>query len=395
MVSSPSAKTTDRGWLLGGYSGGLLVSVWSLFVTGVTGRLLLPPLLPTIISEFAISLSAAGVALTVLEAGRGITLYPSGHFSDQLSRSTLIVPGCIGMIAGFVLIAVAPVYVALIVGAALLGLGEGSSSIAARALVADHFVERRGRALGFFAVGFNVGGVIAPTIASLVTGSWRHTFLVLAGFVTVLTGLFVYWNREPYDVSIPTIDIVEVTKRLVKTPTLRGPLVAFTLFFMVTASFLGFFPTFLREVKGFSPDAANLGFALVFIIGFSKFGAGALSDRISRKLISIGGLILAAIGLSVIIIASDPIWLWPAIVVFALGHQAQFPLVDAIITDAALDTNIGSDLGAARTLFALVGSLGPTYVGVVSQFYSYTAAFWGLAGCLLISAALLGRQVFR
>lgn len=385
----------DTGWLLGGYSGRLLASVSSLWITGVTGRLLLPPLLPELISEFAISLSAAGVALTVLEGGRGIALYPGGHFSDQLTRSTLIVTGCIGMIAGVGLIAVAPVYVALIVGAALLGLGEGSFAIASRALVTDHFVRRRGRALGFFAVGFNVGGVAASTVAWFVTGSWRRAFLVLAVTITVLTALFVYWNREPYDVSVPTVDVVEAMRRLVTMPSLRGPLVAFALFFMVTASFLGFFPTYLQQVKGFSSGRANLAFALVFVVGFSKFGAGALSDRLPRYLIAIGGLLLAVVGLGVIIVAPDPVWVWPAIAVFALGHQSLFPLVDAIITDAAPDATVGTDLGAARTLFTLFGSLGPTYIGVVSQFYSYTVAFWGLAGCLLVSAALLGRHVYR
>ena len=65
--------------------------------------------------------------------------------------------------------------------------------------------------------------------------------------------------------------------------------------------------------------------------------------------------------------------------------------MDAILLDAAPDANVGGDLGAARTVFFAVGSLGPAYVGVVAEQYGYAPAFIGIVLCLLVSTALLAR----
>jgi hypothetical protein len=42
-----------------------------------------------------------------------------------------------------------------------------------------------------------------------------------------------------------------------------------------------------------------------------------------------------------------------------------------------------------RTVYIGIGTLGPTYVGVVTDTIDYATAFAGLVGCLLLSSLLV------
>jgi hypothetical protein len=57
--------------------------------------------------------------------------------------------------------------------------------------------------------------------------------------------------------------------------------------------------------------------------------------------------------------------------------------------DTFPDGSMGGDLGATRTVYLGLGSLGPSYVGFVAGRVSYAVAFAGLLGCLLVSAAIV------
>jgi predicted MFS family arabinose efflux permease len=386
--------TSTRGWadLFTGYAGRMLVALSLAWFGVVTARLLLPPLLPSIIADFQITLAGAGILLTVMQAVQALALYPSGRLSDQLSRATTILPGLAILTVGLLLIALAPAYVVLLGAVTVLGAGAGLFTISSRALISDHFVEDRGRALGIYAAGFNVGGILASALAAVTFDRWRLPFLAIAVLLAGITAVYVALNREPVFPRTEAVEteLVATLRRILSTPTLRGPLIAYSLYYFVTRSFLGFFPAYLQSSKSFSPALASAAFALVFAVGAaSKVLAGDLSDRFPRRLVAVGSVALATVALVGIIIGQSLLALVPLVVAFAAGHQAQFPLIDAILLDAAPEANVGGDLGAAKTIFFLFGSLGPTYVGVVAEFSSYTVAFAGLVACLLASAALL------
>lgn len=372
-----------------GYAGRMLFSLSLAWFAVVTGRLLLPPFLPAIIADLDLTLATAGVALTVLEATSALVFYPSGRLSDRLGRATVIVPALVVFVAGLLLVAGAAGLLALLAAAVTLGVGNGLFNISARAAVSDHFTERRGLALGLFAVGFNVGGIVAAGVAAVVLARWRAPFVAVAAVLAAVTLLFVRWNREPYRLRRVEVAAVDAGRRLLGSRALRVPVLAYALFYVVTASFLGFFPTFLQEAKGVSPALASAGFALVFAVGIlSKVVAGGLSDVVPRRLVALAGFVVAAAGLAALLVVDGVVALTLATVVFAVGHQGQFPLVDAILMDAVPAESLGGDVGAARTVFQLVGSLGPAYVGVVAELWGFGAAFGGLVVMLLAVAGL-------
>lgn len=55
---------------------------------------------------------------------------------------------------------------------------------------------------------------------------------------------------------------------------------------------------------------------------------------------------------------------------------------------------MGGDMGATRTVYLSIGSLGPAFVGFVAERGSYAPAFTVLMGCLVVRAGILLWTVF-
>lgn len=386
--------------LLTGYSGRLLLAVSLGWAAIQTGRLVLSPLLPTVMDSLAITEFQAGVALSLLWGLYALGQYPSGRLSDALTRKTLLVSGLSLLVAGFAVLANAPNYPLFLVGAAVVGTGAGLYPTPARALVSDLFVKRRGQAFGLHTASGDVGGVTAAGLAVVVLAlaGWRSAFLPV---VVVLVGVAValqVWGREAFVLPSPGREAVTeavadgrtTTRRLWTNRRMRWLLFAYALYAFTWQSATGFLPTFLRASKGFPTDLASGGFAALFVVGaVVKPLSGSLGDRFARASVAAGALVVAAAALAGLLLASGALAVGAAVVVFAAGLMAYPPVMQALLMDTFPDGTMGGDLGAARTVYIGLGSLGPSYVGFVAGQDSYTVAFAGLLACLLVSGAIV------
>jgi MFS family permease len=397
--------------LFAGYGGRMLASLAVAWALLQFGRFLLSPLLPAIIDDLGITKVAAGVALGAFQGIYALTQFPSGRLSDRFTRASLIVPGLATLACGFLVLAVTVSYPLLLLAAVVVGVGKGLFAVPSRALLSDLFVARRGRALGLYSAGTDVGGILASAVGVLVTGGaaawlplaletgrldWHAPFAPVAVLLALIGVVYVVWNRDPYEIGRAEIGLVSTVRRLATTREQREALVAFALFYFVIGAWVNFLPTYLTEAKGFSESLAAGLFAVVFLVGiWAKPLAGAVSDRVPRRLVAVVTLLFAGGALVVVEAVGGLLPVVAAIAVFAVGYKAQFPIADAILLDAAPDENVGGDLGAARALFLGVGALGPVYLGVVATAVSYRVAFAGLVACLLASAGLLARGALR
>lgn len=361
------------------------------------GRFLLPPLLPRIRASLGLSSASAGLALTAFGVVYAVVQYPSGAYSDTLSRATLILPGFLVLLAGFAVLGVGVVAPAFLAGVVLLGVGKGLFASPSRALLADLFSGTRGRALGLYSSGTDLGGLLAAglAVAALAT-TWRAAFVPVVAALLLVAALFVLWNREPYAVGWIALSPGATARRIAATPTQREALVAYAIFYFVVGGLVNFFPTLLVESGGFSEGLASGAFALLFAVGLvTKPTAGEVSDRFPRLAVSVASLLLAAAGFAVVLLAESLPVVAAGTVLTAIGYKTQFPIADAVVMEAAPEGNVGGDLGAARGVFLLANALGPGFVGVVAEFADYDLAFWLLAGLLVVSALVLARQHWR
>jgi MFS family permease len=360
------------------------------------GRFLLPPLLPRIRESLALSPAAVGLALGAFTLVYALVQYPSGTYSDALSRATLLVPGFVILLVAFAVVGVAVTPPLFVVGVLLLGVGKGLFASPSRALLGDLFADRRGRALGLYSAGTDVGGLLASGLAILVVGTtWRAAFAPVLVCLALVGVLYVGWNREPVRFRREQLAVGETVRRVVATRDQRERLAAYALFFFAIGGLINFYPTLL-VASGFSPELASGAFALLFLVGLvAKPAGGAVSDRYPRILVSVAGLGLAVAGLAAVLSTGTLPAVAAGTALMAAGYKTQFPIVDSVVMEAAPRESVGGDLGAARGLFLTTNAAGPGVVGIVAQVASYAVAFWLLAGTLVVAGLVLLRQYRR
>ena len=379
------------------YESRMLVALALGWATLQGGRFMLPPLLPRITEVLGFSSAGIGAALTVFGLIYAVTQYPSGTYSDSLSRATLILPGFLVLIAGFVAVGFAVSRSLFVVAMVVLGVGKGLYASPSRALLGDLFTARRGRALGIYSAGTDVGGLVGAGLAVLVlaTTVWRAAFVPVVVILIAVTVVYVFWNREGYELARVRLSPSETVGRIVATREQRETLVAFAVFYFFVGGLTNFFPTLL--VAGGSSEAvAGASFALLFATGtLTKPVAGDVSDRFPRLLVGTAGLVLAMVGLALVLVAPTLSVVAVGTVLTAVGYKTQFPIADTVVMEAAPDGETGGDLGASRAVFLTANALGPGFVGVVAEFTNFQTAFWVLVASLVVSVGLLGRQYLR
>jgi MFS family permease len=382
-----------EGHVFSGYAGRLLVVMAVGTTTSMTGRLVLSPMLPTVIEDLGISPAQAGMALSVLWALTALSQFPGGRIADQWSRKTVLVGGLLCLIGGSGVLLTSPNYPAFVAGVALFGVGAGLFPAAVFAQLTDLYTEHRGQAFGVVSASNNLGGVLGSGLATLVltVAVWRVAYVPLVvSFGIVLLALHRF-NREPYVLDPRTVELelVGTGRRVLGLPTVRFMVLAAALYAVTWQGTASFLPTFLQVDKGFSPTLASNAFAGLFVVGMlANPVAGGLGDRFEYPHVALGSAVLGAVGLSVIVVADGVALSVAGIVVFAVGLAAFWPVMNAYMMAAFPNESAGGDFGAVRTVFIVIGSLGPTYVGVVAERLSYTVAFSGLVGCLCGSIAI-------
>ncbi len=388
-----SGESTDRHGttdgderLVTGYGGRLFLLI-SIGWFGVTiGRQILPPVLPVVISDLGITPFQAGAALTVLWAMRALNNYPGGRLADQLSRKTVLVGAMIVLTLGFALLSAAIVYPLFIFAVAVIGVGAGLYSVSIRAATADLYVEKRAQAFGLQNAISMIGSASAAGVAVfiLAIGTWRSAFLPTAFFFILIVFLLHRRMREPYVLDTVDLAVTETTQRILGTTTVRRALIAYVLWFFAWQGMIGFLPTFLQVEKEFSPALASAGFAAVYVIGIGVGPlSGAIGDRYTKLPVVIGSLLISALGLASLLVSDSLVVIAAAIFTVAVGFISFPPAMQAYLMDTFDDASMGGDLGAVKTTYGVVGSLGPTYVGLVAVQWNYSIAFGGIVVCLL------------
>lgn len=383
--------------LFSGYGGHLLIAVSLGWFTIQVGRLVLSPLLPTIIDDLAITPTQAGFALTTLWGVYALFQYPSGHLSDRLSRKTVVVAGLVMIILGFSLFGLATTYPLFLFAAVVAGVGSGLYPTAARALISDHFVEKRGRAFGLHTGSGDIGGGAAAGLTVLILSValvWRTAYVPVVAVLLAVLVLVHVRSREPYTVERVSLDVRGAVGRMFGDSDIRWLLGAYCCFTFAWQGTVGFLPTFLQASKGLSPSLASAGFAGLFLVGaVVKPLSGGLGDRVSRGPVAAGCLAFGALTLGVLLLVDSTVAIGAATLLFAVGLMGFPPVMQSYLMDVFPDSSMGADLGFMRTVYIGVGALGPTYVGFVAERAGYATAFAGLAALLVVAATVVGWRV--
>ncbi|MCX5970188.1 MAG: MFS transporter [Coprothermobacterota bacterium] len=386
----PAEEAVQRGPLRGLHPNVVRLGLVSFFADVASEMLY--PLTPIFLSSvLGAPASVIGLIEGVAEATASLLKVVAGRWSDRSGRRRPF------LLFGYTLSALSKPLLALAAGWPLVmgariadRFGKGMRSSPRDALLADSVApEMRGRAFGWHRAMDTMGAVVGPLLAllliSMTNDNLRLIFIlaVIPGLLGAFLVLFVKEQRRaPSPAQAPKAVWASLPRPF------RLYLLAWGIFALTNSSDV--FLILRAQSIGFTPTLVVLAYALYNLTyaGASPF-LGQLSDRLGRKWVLVGGLLVfAAVYLGFAFIGfSWEVWLLFAVYGFyvaatdGVGKALAVDLVPAEIRGGALGL-----LGTVSGLATLVAS---TLAGYLWSAVGPWAMFvYGAAGALVCSVLM-------
>ena len=366
----------------------MVASTYTLFALAV--------LASPIIDELGISRATIGIVGSINTGLGALTAPWSGRVSDRIGPRRAVV-GLLGLSAVTMLIVgfasnVWVLVLAYIVG----GLPQGGGNPATNALIAATLppgergvmtgIKQSGVTLAVF-----ISGLSMPAIER--AWDWQGAYVTFGVLFLVLT--VACWVILPADVGGPSIRADDGDGSATTLPPLIRRLGVYALLMGLASGAIGrFLPLFAEEELGYSLAIAGFAAALSGLLGM---GFRIAAARLAETRIAPTDLLvqLSAIGVvsSALLALSVPFgrWLlWPAVVLYALGHTAW----NAVANLAVIMNVHQRDAGRASGVIILGFLMGLTIAGpatgvIVDGTGRYEIAWWLSVGLSVVSALVL------
>ncbi|MGZ0746035.1 MFS transporter [Haloparvum sp. AD34] len=371
----------------------LATVVWAVLVSQV----LIYPGVPDLITALGASTDIrAGMWFLVAEFAAFVTFAGVwGAASDALGkRVPLVVAGAVGGAAAYLLLATLPALGVGFVGALVVRVLGGATTIGAFSLGMTMLMDLdggHGRNMG--AAGIAIG--LGAALGSVVGGALADVdpfYPVYAGAAMLLgAGLLAATTTDRVVEDEETPGFAEIGRRVRAMPGLLVPF-AFGFIDRLTAGFFSLVGVFyFRDVFGLDAFGAGLTLALFFLpFALLQYPMGILSDRIGRFYPVVAGSL--AYGVVILGVGLSPTYPLAAGFMLLVGvcGALMAPATMALVTDLVAP----AERGAAMGLFNVFGSLGFLtgflVGGLASEAFDYEVAFLLVGGLEIgIAVALL------
>ncbi len=304
-----------------------------------------------------------------------LTLVPVGLLADRFGRKLLYTYGFAVFTLGSVLCGLAPTLDWLIATRVLQGLGAAMLQANSVALIVESLPPRLlPRGLGVQGAAQAVGLALGPAIGGLLLalGGWQLIFLV--NLPAGILGIALAWvllprsrtadgelrDLPPRNVPRPAAPRERFDLRVLAVG-LGGAMVAYAVMFgtLYTVSYhlaALHLPTALAGL-----ELATLPIAL----GICAPLAGRLAEHVDARLLTLGGPLLAALGLGALVVGMSGVGLPIGLALVGAGIGAFIPLNNATVMRAAPRSRVGVLSGILNTTRCLGTALGVALPGVL------------------------------
>ena len=381
-----------------------------------------------LLAEQEFGLASRGVALSFLVSFglvKAATNFFAGRLGDLYGRKPVLVVGWLVGIPVPFMIMWAPSWDWIIAANVLLGINQGlawSTTVIMKIDLAGP--RRRGLAMGLN----EFGGYVAVALTALATGYIAEAyglrpepFYMGIAFVAIGLGLSALlvretrgyaqleaeqvagrsggppWNGEPPRPGSPEPDHTTVpgTREILALSAWRHPVLSSASQAGLVNNLndgvaWGLFPLFFAASGLGVADIGWLIFIYPFTWGVLQLWTGALSDRVGRKRLIAGGMLIQAIALGAIAMANGFVGWFGASALLGLGTAMVYPTLLASVADVAHPSWRGSAVGAYRLWRDSGYAVGGVMAGVLADAFGMRAAIGaaavltGLSGLLVV-----------
>jgi MFS family permease len=377
-----------RGWVF------LVITVGWFFAIG--GRVVFPALIPRVRVALDISLSTAGVVLTLLWLAYALTQFPGGLLGDRIGDRAVLVGSMAVTGLSLAVAATAPGLVAFVAAAVLFGVGSGLFSTTRLAVISDVYPRVASTAIGLNQAAGNVGTSVLPVLAGVVAATalgWRSgfTMLVVPVFLTV-GALWMTVPRRTHATPAKEALSMRAVLASVRRPTpLRLTAMMFTMS-AVYQGFTSFYPAYLVSEKALSDANGAALFGLFFATGVVVQPlAGLVADAFGPKRTLALTTVATIAGLVVLPFVEGLVGL--ALVTVLLGtHLGFWPVINSFTISVMPASIQASGFGLIRTGYLVFAAATPAGIGFLADAGLFDEAFVGLGAAALVSLAV-GRRL--
>ena len=343
---------------------------------------------------------------------------PIGWLADRTSRVKVLSAACAVWSAATAACGMAGTYGQLVVARMMVGVGEAGGVPPSYAIISDTFPrERRTTAMAIFNLGPPIGSALGVAFGASLAAAfdWRMPFYVIGG-IGVVTAVVVYWVvREPKrgeTDGLPVTTAPEVGPegfvatilRFFRNPLLLMASLASGAGNFITYGLLNFTVLFLMREKGMTLEDVAVWYALVVGIGMSTgiYASGRIVDRFARRSKAAYATVPAAS-----LVLALPFFIgfaWAPSWKIALAFLLVPMFLNSFFLSATV-TFVQNEVAPERRVISgallllvmnFIGlGLGPTYVGMMSDFFrpaygehALQTAYYALAPMYLIGALL-------
>jgi MFS transporter, Spinster family, sphingosine-1-phosphate transporter len=266
------------------YQARLLVLLALINFVNFADRTVILPLFPLLRQEFGLSGTQLGWTQTVLQIVLSLATIPFALWADRASRVRIIAGGVIFWSVATFLTGLAGSFATLLMGRALIGIGEAAYGPAAQSIISGAFSkEARARAQSVFAAEMLFGGASGQVLGGLIGHDfgWRPAFYFV-GVPGIILGLLIWKVDDPP--RGPRQELVPIG-HLLRVPAFLAMIFSGMLITFGGLSFLTWGPDFVVTQKGFSVREAGLalGSTALFSLVAGVITGGAMADWLHKR----------------------------------------------------------------------------------------------------------------
>jgi predicted MFS family arabinose efflux permease len=388
LLSIPRRTVAD---LWGDNREKMLFSVAFGWFLSISLRMVYPALLPYLRTDYNLTLTTAGLLLSVLWVAYACGQLPGGILADWAGERLLLTASSVLAATMLALVIVSGSSSVLFIATALFGIGTALYGVSRFTILEKIYPDRLGTATGVTMAAGDLGNSVMPPIAGsiAVVAAWQFGFgFAIPLFLLAAVGLWATLPKQNPTVSLSeSLKVDSVVSTLTRPRILLG-IVLLVLWSVVMQSVIGFYPTYLTEEKGLSVQAATVLFGFFFALGIlMKPAAGRAFDWIGVRVPLLVFMGAAGIALSLLPFVGN-VWLLVLVTVLASGLLGFETIVISDLTQRLPDGAQGTNLGALRTVYVGIGGLSPTLFGAIADQGYFDEAFLG-AGALAMLVVLV------
>ena len=381
-------------------------------------RVVISSAVPSIQSEFGFDMVTMGWILASFRWGYSLFQIPGGWMGDRIGprRALSVIVTWWSIFTSLTAAAWNAGSMAAI--RFLFGMGEaGAFPIATRSLSRWMLPSERGYAQGVTHAGSRLGAALTPPIVvALIAGyGWRSPFFVFGILGLLWTAVWFFWYRdtpaEHSGVNAAERQLIESSiggrrpartthvpwRRILSHPVIWYLSAMYFCYAYCISVYLDWFPTYLKNHRGFSLKEMGFYAALPLLAGtLGDLLGGLVSDRLlkkngnlpfARRSVAIAGFIIGALGIAPAALTRDPL------TCVAFSCLAVFGIELTVGVSWAIPLDIGGDYaGSVSSVMNTCGNIGgaisPALLAYLVKGFGWETPFL-LASGLCILAALL------